>query len=33
VILNFEGEAESLDVDGLITQILEESPPPGRDAA
>jgi MoxR-like ATPase len=33
VILNFEGEAESLDVDGLIEQIIEQTPPPGRDAA
>ena len=33
VILNFEGEAESLDVDTLVEEILEQVPTPGKGAA
>ena len=33
LILNFEGEAEALDVDGLIDEIIENVPPPGKEAA
>ena len=33
VLLNFEGEAESLDVDALLSEILETVPAPGDAAA
>ncbi|KPJ52292.1 MAG: AAA family ATPase [Planctomycetes bacterium DG_58] len=33
LILNFEGEAESLDVDRLVEEIIEEVPTPGKEAA
>jgi len=33
VLLNFEGEAESLDVDLLIDEIVEQVPTPAREAA
>jgi MoxR-like ATPase len=33
VILNFEGEAEGVDVDRLITELLDELPAPGALAA
>jgi hypothetical protein len=33
VILNFEGEAESVSVDGLISDLLASVPTPARAAA
>ncbi|MCB1093491.1 MAG: hypothetical protein KDL87_18280, partial [Verrucomicrobiae bacterium] len=33
VILNFEGEAESVDVDGLIGELIDAVPTPSQAAA
>ena len=33
VILNFEGEAESVDIDRLIAELLERVPTPAQAAA
>ena len=33
VILNFEGEADSLDVDRLVDEVIEKVPTPGKGAA